>query len=60
MQPLAMLFSLTVTLHTHLQTAWRGLDFIGEEVEAFKVQGLHGQLASLGPSLVPVYLAETH
>lgn len=30
----------TVTLHTHLSTTWRCLDFIDEEVVAFKVQVL--------------------
>lgn len=51
------ILSQIVTLHTLLQTTWRGLDFIDEEMEAFKVQVLPGQLASLGPR---VYLAEAH
>lgn len=49
------ILSQTMTLHTHLQTTWRGLGFIDEEAEAFRVQVLPGQLASQGPG---VYLAE--
>lgn len=51
------ILSQIVILHTLLQTTWRGLDFIDEKVEAFQVQVLPRQLASLGPR---VYLAEVH
>lgn len=47
----------TVTLHTHRRTPCRGLGLTDEEVEAFTVQVLLGQLAILGPKL---YLVEAH